>query len=233
VRHGRRRRIQPRKPRVRREENPLRSARVCRHESQVPRGGSKFRLPKLRGSSSDSRDEPKADAGSVFRSLAPVLPCAGCAFSVEVGSSLKLFSVPCRKSPAADEAAPKKLTTYTIKLDDPQMRKLQAACSARSWEPVTVAYAQFAFKGPGVNVTAYTSGKVVVAGKETRTSFRTSLETEITGEVKLGYDTVLHPEWFEAHAASTRAGKATFSDQSSRRRSWRTSRPSRRGLPPG
>jgi ribonuclease HIII len=110
----------------------------------------------------------------------------------------------------ADEA-PKKLATYTIKLDDAQLEKLRAICTAKSWEPVEVAYARFAFRGPDVNVTAYDKRRiVVVAGKGTEEFVLHTLETEVTGAPRLGYDEVLHPERFEPHAGLDESGKGDF-----------------------
>jgi ribonuclease HIII len=114
------------------------------------------------------------------------------------------------KKPASDPAAPKKLSTYTLKLDDGHMTKLRAICDQRGWAPFEVAYARFAFKGPNVNVTAYTSGKVVIAGKGTEEFVTMVLEAEVTGSPKLGYDEVLHPDWFEAHAGLDESGKGDF-----------------------
>jgi ribonuclease HIII len=70
-----------------------------------------------------------------------------------------------------------------------------------------VPYARFAFKGPKVNVTAYTSGKVVVAGKDTEDFVQNVIEAEVTGAPKLGYDEVLHPDWYEPHAGLDESGK--------------------------
>jgi ribonuclease HIII len=110
-----------------------------------------------------------------------------------------------------DDEAPKKLSTYTIKLDDAQLERLRAACAARDWEPVAVPYARFAFRGPDVNVTAYDKRKVVViAGKGTEEFVLNTLETEVTQAPRLGYDAVLHPEWFEAHAGLDESGKGDF-----------------------
>ncbi|MBL9215718.1 MAG: ribonuclease HIII [Opitutaceae bacterium] len=111
------------------------------------------------------------------------------------------------RTPDSDAEAPKKITTYTLKLDDGQMEKLRAACAAKHWEGVEVPYARFAFKGPKVNVTAYTSGKVVVAGKETEDFVQNVIEAEVTGAPKLGYDEVLHPDWYEPHAGLDESGK--------------------------
>ncbi len=111
------------------------------------------------------------------------------------------------KKPDPDFEEPKKITTYTIKLDDAQMERLRAACAAKHWETAEVPYARFAFKGPKVNVTAYPSGKVVVAGKDTEDFVQNVIEAEVTGAPKLGYDEVLHPDWFEPHAGLDESGK--------------------------
>lgn len=111
------------------------------------------------------------------------------------------------KQSEPEAEGPKKLTTYTIKLDDAQMEKLRAAVAAKYWEEAEVPYARFAFKGPKVNVTAYTSGKVVVAGKETEEFVQNVIEAAVTGEAKLGYDDVHHPDWFEPHAGLDESGK--------------------------
>lgn len=112
-----------------------------------------------------------------------------------------------KRSHDAEEEKPKAITTYTIKLDDAQMEKLRVATLKKHWEQVEVPYARFAFKGPKVNVTAYTSGKVVVAGKDTEDFVQNVIESEVTGTPKLGYDEVLHPDWFEAHAGLDESGK--------------------------
>lgn len=112
----------------------------------------------------------------------------------------------------ADEEKPKVLSSYTIKLDDAQMEKLRAILEAKGWTPFEVAYTRFAFKADHlkVNVSAYTSGKVVVAGKGTEDFVRDVIEPEVTGAAKLGYDEVLHPDWFEPHAGLDESGKGDF-----------------------
>ena len=111
----------------------------------------------------------------------------------------------------SSEEKPKKLSTYTIKLDEVQMDKLRALCVARQWEAFEVPYARFAFRGTDVNVTAYDKRKVVViAGKGTEEFVTMTLEPEITMAAKLGYDEILHPDWFEAHAGLDESGKGDF-----------------------
>jgi len=116
-----------------------------------------------------------------------------------------------KKPHSAEEGdSPKKLSTYTVKLDDAGMAKLEAVCRRRGWMPFEVAYTRFAYKGANVNVSAYTSGKVVVAGKGTEEFVTMTLEPEVTGQARLGYDEVLHPEWFEPHAGLDESGKGDF-----------------------
>jgi ribonuclease HIII len=106
-----------------------------------------------------------------------------------------------------DEEKPKKLSTYTLKLDDAQMEKLREILSGRGWEAFEVPYARYAFRGRDCNVTAYESGKLVVAGKGTEEFVTMTLEPDITRAPKLGYDEVLHPDWFELHAGLDESGK--------------------------
>jgi len=116
------------------------------------------------------------------------------------------------KKTGADDDAPKKISSYTIKLDDAQMEALRKILQSRGWTPFEVGYTRFAFKADHlkVNVSAYTSGKVVIAGKGTEDFVRDVLEPEVTGAAKLGYDEVLHPEWFESHAGLDESGKGDF-----------------------
>ena len=116
------------------------------------------------------------------------------------------------KKPAADPDAPKKLASYTLKVTDEQLTKLGALLSAKGWERFDVAYARFAFRNDAakVNVTGYESKKVVIAGKGTEEFVTMVLEPEITGAPKLGYDEVLHPDWFEDHAGCDESGKGDF-----------------------
>ena len=102
-------------------------------------------------------------------------------------------------------------TNYTITLSDQQIKILAAWFECREptgqWTAYSVPYARFAYKGEGVNVVVYSSQKLVVAGKETAAFVQNVLEPEVTGEARLGYDTVHHPEWFELHAGCDESGK--------------------------
>ena len=118
--------------------------------------------------------------------------------------------MPKKRQQQTEPEGPKAKTIYTIKLDDEQMDKLADYLEAGHqgpWFHYDVAYSLFAFKGEKVNVVGYQSGKLVVAGKRTEEFVQNVLEAQITGDPRLGYDEVHHPEWFELHAGCDESGK--------------------------
>lgn len=114
-----------------------------------------------------------------------------------------------RRKKKSQESGPAKATMHTLKLDDGAMEKVGQYCGRMGWAPFPVEYARFAFKNPDrkVNVVGYQSGKLVVSGKGTEDFVRDFIEPEVTGEARLGYDEVLHPDWYEEHAGMDEAGK--------------------------
>ena len=118
--------------------------------------------------------------------------------------------MPKKKTPKTEDTGPKVKKIYTIKLTDAQLEQLGERLDSDpscAWTHYDVAYSQFAFKGDGVNVVGYQSGKLVVQGKKTEDFVRDILETEITCEARLGYDEVHNPEWFTLHAGCDESGK--------------------------
>lgn len=118
--------------------------------------------------------------------------------------------MPKKSDQHAEDEGPKKKTIYTIALDEAQLDKLADYLEEGHqgpWFHYEVAYSLFAYKGDKVNVVGYQSGKLVVSGKKTEEFVQNVLEAEITGEAKLGYDQVHHPEWFELHAGCDESGK--------------------------
>ena len=111
------------------------------------------------------------------------------------------------KKKNTDPDAPKKKTSYTIKLDKDQMEKLETILDDRDWEFYDVAYSDFAFKGEQVNVVGYSSGKLVIQGKQTEDFVQNILEAEVTGDPRLGYEEIHNPEFFEPHAGIDESGK--------------------------
>lgn len=56
-------------------------------------------------------------------------------------------------------------------------------------------------------IQAYKTGKILVQGKEALEFAQNVIEPEILGKVSIGYEEVLHPEYFEAHAGIDECGK--------------------------
>jgi ribonuclease HIII len=73
-----------------------------------------------------------------------------------------------------------------------------------------LAYGHFRAQKGKVSVQAYLSGKLVVNGKEARQFIEFTLEPEILGEARLGYDEVHHPEMFSPHLGIDESGKGDF-----------------------
>tara|TARA_R100000027_G_scaffold1806_3_gene1995 strand:- start:14487 stop:15443 length:957 start_codon:yes stop_codon:yes gene_type:complete len=106
-----------------------------------------------------------------------------------------------------EDQGPKKKSVYTLKLDADQRSKLKGILENGPYFDFEVAYSDFAYKADSFNIVCYTSGKVVIQGKGTENFVRDVLEPEVTGDPRLGYDEVHHPEWFEAHAGLDESGK--------------------------
>ncbi|MCR5184077.1 MAG: ribonuclease HIII [Opitutales bacterium] len=109
------------------------------------------------------------------------------------------------------EAKPIKI--WTRQLDASQIDRLQQTLlSLGDAEPFAVAYARFAYKlrERKANVTAYTSGKVVINGAGTQDFVIDIVEPQILGRAEIGYESVNHPDWFELHAGLDESGKGDF-----------------------
>jgi ribonuclease HIII len=104
----------------------------------------------------------------------------------------------------------KKRSHYVLQLTEDQMSRLFRWCDERCWSFYSVPYARFAFRGDQVGVVGYESGKVVVQGKKTESFVTDILEGEITRMPQLGYEEILHPDWFEPHAGMDESGKGDF-----------------------
>ena len=115
-----------------------------------------------------------------------------------------------KKASKPEDLEPKKKTLYTLKLNDAQMEQVKKWCDDHLWGFYQVDYARFAFKGDGVNIVGYESGKLVVQGKKTEDWVTYVLEAEITQNPLLGYDAILNPQWFETHAGLDESGKGDF-----------------------
>ncbi|MDR1255885.1 MAG: ribonuclease HIII [Puniceicoccales bacterium] len=106
-----------------------------------------------------------------------------------------------------DEKPAQGRVLHTATLDGEQSDNLCQWLWAHGWKPYTVVHSQFAFKGDGVNVVMYKSGKLVVQGKKTDDFVEFVLEPEITHFAGLTRGDADRGEWFEEHAGMDESGK--------------------------
>ncbi|NNE91297.1 MAG: ribonuclease HIII [Verrucomicrobiales bacterium] len=105
----------------------------------------------------------------------------------------------------------KSINTYTEPLTESQVEKLRTLLDDRGFEFVEKPYAIYSGKKGKLNVTVYEKGpKVLVQGKETADFVQFTLEPEILGEAKLGYEEIHQPEMFEPHIGVDESGKGDF-----------------------
>jgi ribonuclease HIII len=102
------------------------------------------------------------------------------------------------------------ITSHTCKLTDAQAGALQRFLRDNGYSFREVPYARFAAEKEKTNVVFYQSGKLVVQGKGTQDFVEFVLEPQILQEVKLGYETVLHPELLDPRIGVDESGKGDF-----------------------
>ena len=103
------------------------------------------------------------------------------------------------------------VTSFTSPLTPAQADKLRARLAEMNFEFVEKPYTLYAAQKGKLNVAVYTKGpKVLLQGKDTEDFVRFTLEPEILGEAKLGYEEVLAPEKFEPHFGIDESGKGDF-----------------------
>ena len=102
------------------------------------------------------------------------------------------------------------MTSYTAKLTPEQAVTLEAIVRDRGYALREVPYARFSGVKPDHNVTFYESGKLVVQGKGTKEFVEFTLEPEVVGVAKLGYEAVLSPELLHPRLGVDESGKGDF-----------------------
>ncbi|MEP4077893.1 ribonuclease HIII [Haloferula sp.] len=103
------------------------------------------------------------------------------------------------------------VASYTVILTTDQAEKLRGILERDNFDFVEKPYTLFAGKKGKLNVSVYEKGpKVLIQGKETEDFVRFTLEPEVTGEAKLGYEEVLQPDMFEPHFGIDESGKGDF-----------------------
>jgi len=111
-----------------------------------------------------------------------------------------------------EAAVPEKvLTLYTSPLTAPQAEKLKSILVRENWTFTPKPYTLFYGQKNKLTLAVYEKGpKVVIQGKGTQEFVEFTLEPEVLGEARLGYEEVHNPERFERHFGIDESGKGDF-----------------------
>jgi len=102
-------------------------------------------------------------------------------------------------------------TTYTAPLTSAQVELLREALVLQQFEFEQKPYTIFTARKGKLNVAVYEKGpKVVIQGKDLADFITFTLEPQVLGEAKFGYDEVHEPEKFEPHFGIDESGKGDF-----------------------
>lgn len=103
------------------------------------------------------------------------------------------------------------MTSHTAPLTTAQAEILRRVLEERGFDFEKKQYTLFAAKKGKLNVTVYEKGpKVLIQGKETEDFIRFTLEPEVIGEAKLGYEEIHDPDKFSPHFGIDESGKGDF-----------------------
>ncbi len=100
-----------------------------------------------------------------------------------------------------------KQNSYTIVLSPDQQKKLISLLSNPKYKAVQVPHTQVAAAAENCRINLYNSGKCLVQGKGAEEWITFTLEPEVTGEARLGYEAVLDPESIQPHMGIDESGK--------------------------
>jgi ribonuclease HIII len=103
------------------------------------------------------------------------------------------------------------MTSHTAPLSSAQAETLRRVLEERGFDFEEKPHALFSARKGKLNVTVYQKGpKVLVQGKDTEDFIRFTLEPEVLGEARLGYEEILEPDRFEPHFGIDESGKGDF-----------------------
>jgi len=105
----------------------------------------------------------------------------------------------------------KKLHSHTAPLTPEQAERLREVLRERGFEFEEKPYALFAARLAKLTVVVYEKGpKALIQGRGIEEFITFTLEPEVLGEAKFGYDEVHSPELFEPHFGIDESGKGDF-----------------------
>jgi ribonuclease HIII len=103
------------------------------------------------------------------------------------------------------------LTTYTAALTTDQVETLRRVLERQGYDFEPKTHALFSARKGKLNVTVYQKGpKVLVQGKDTADFVSFTLEPEVLGEARLGYEEILEPDKFSPHFGIDESGKGDY-----------------------
>jgi ribonuclease HIII len=101
-------------------------------------------------------------------------------------------------------------SSFTFKIDAVQAAKLRGILEQKGFTFREVPYTLYGAQKQKLTINAYTSGKLLVQGRGAAEFVEFTIEPEIVGEAKLGYDEVHNPEMFQPHLGIDESGKGDF-----------------------
>jgi ribonuclease HIII len=105
----------------------------------------------------------------------------------------------------------KPITLYTSPLSGAQAGKLKSILVEQDWTFTPKAYTLFFAQKNKLSLAVYEKGpKVVIQGKGTGEFVTFTLEPEVLGEARLGYEEIHNPERFAPHFGIDESGKGDF-----------------------
>ena len=102
------------------------------------------------------------------------------------------------------------MTSHTAKLSPEQAETLRGILAMRDFEQAEVPHSIFSYKRPGLTVTWYKSGKVLLQGKGTKEFVEFTLEPEVLGEAAFTDMLDGQPQQLEPHIGVDESGKGDF-----------------------
>ena len=102
------------------------------------------------------------------------------------------------------------MTSHTAKLTPEQAEALRGILAKRDFESSEVPHSVFSYKRPGITVTWYTSGKLLIQGKGTQEFVEFTLEPEVLGQAAFNDTFEAQPEQLEPRIGVDESGKGDF-----------------------
>jgi ribonuclease HIII len=101
-------------------------------------------------------------------------------------------------------------TSFSYKITEAQGATLRSRLEAQGFTFREAPHTVFAAQKGKLTVALYTSGKLLLQGKDAAHFVEFTLEPEVLGEAKLGYDEIHNPAMFAPHLGIDESGKGDF-----------------------